>query len=105
MNRYVTYRDTNEENELLYFILQRDFPHYQCSISETPQKVFLDAFPLSSYNLWLVFAGCLRGMVIPSFNNVDKEILEVMGDMAIWFYENRILGNEKKYKKWKLSSN
>lgn len=102
MMPYITYRDKNDKNELLYFILQRDFPHYQCAVSEQPIKVFVEPMPISDYNLFLVFAGVLRGMFVPSYNNVDKEISDLMFNMAEWFYSNRILIEPKKYKKWKI---
>lgn len=102
MNPFITYRDVNEKGELLYFILQKEFPHYQTVLSEQPIKVFVNAIPISAHRLWLVFSGVLRGQMIPSYQDVDKEIIGVMQNMADWFYENRILGNDKKYKKWKI---
>lgn len=102
MMPYITYRETNEEGQTLYFILQKDFPHYQCVVSEIPNKVFVDSIAVTDYNLYLVFGGVLRGFMIPSYADVEKQISEVMASMALWFFENRILVNPKKYKKWKL---
>lgn len=99
---YITYRDTNESGELLYFILQKDFPHYLTILSDTPRKTFVQAIPITNYSLYLVFAGVLRGMMIPSYNNVGEEISSVMQSMASWFFDNRILVDPKKYKKWKI---
>lgn len=99
---YISYRDTNESGELLYFIVQKEFPHFQVIVSDTPKKVFVECVPVSGYNLYLVFGGVLRGFMIPSYKNVDEEIKEVMINMSNWFVENRILPNEKKYKKWKI---
>ncbi len=102
MNKFITYRDINENGETLYFILQKDFPHFQTVVSEVPTTVFVAAMPVTDYNLYLNFAGVLRGFMIPSYQNVDKEISGIMQEMMEWFYDNRILVNEKKYKKWKL---
>lgn len=101
---YITYREVNDKRELLYFILQKDFPHYQCKISDVPRLYFVEPVPVIDYNLYLCFSGTLRGNSIPGYNNVDKEINEVMVDMANWFYENRILIEPKKYKKWKIGT-
>lgn len=99
---YLTYRENNDEGELLYFIVQKEFPNYQCVISDVPKRVFVEPMPLSGYNLFLIFSGVLRGFMLPSYKNVDDEIKSVMFNMANWFFENRILLNEKKYKKWKI---
>lgn len=98
---YITYRELIND-ELGYFICQKEYPHYVCRIADIPKNVFVEAVPVTDHNLFLVFNGVFRGMVIPSYNNVDKEISNVMLDMAAWFYTNRILVEPKKYKKWKI---
>lgn len=101
MSGYITYRDKNEEGELLYFILQKEFPHFTCYVSEIPVVSFVQPIPVTSYRLWVVFQGTLRGF-IPSYVNVVEEIKAVMLDMSTWFFENRILMDVKKYRKWKI---
>lgn len=103
MNPYITYREENDKGELVYFILQKEFPHYKVIVSEIPINVLVSAMPITDYKLFLIFNGTLRGNLIPSYQNVDKEISNVMMSMANWFYENRILIEPKKYKKWKLN--
>lgn len=102
MSKYITYRETNEEGQTLYFILQKEFPNYQCVVTEIPNKILVNSIPITDYNLYLTFAGVIRGFMIPSYSDVEKQITDVMNDMMNWFYENRILVNPKKYKKWKL---
>src|ERR1035437_9594710 len=101
-NLYITFRETNEEGETLYFILQKEFPHYQTVVSEVPKKVFVECVPVTDYNLYITFAGVISGFMIPSYHDVEKEISSVMASMALWFYSERILVNPKKYKKWKI---
>lgn len=98
---YITYREDFEDKPM-YFIVQKEYPHYLAEISEIPKTKIVGSAPIGSYNLWVAFIGCLRGNVIPSYLNVDKEIADVLFDMAEWYFINRILGNEKKYKKWKM---
>ena len=99
---YLTFVESDEVWLLRYFILQKDFPHFMMVISEQPiKKIFLPV-PINGYKLWVVFHGCLRGNVIPSYHDVDEELRVIMSDMADWYLNNRILTNEKKYKKWKL---
>ena len=103
--KYITYRELNKEGEHEYYILQKDFPHFCGLISTSPKEVFVPPSVVSGYNLWIVFNGCLRGFVMPSYNGIDNEIMSILEDMAVWFYENRIVINEKKFKKFKLNSN
>lgn len=104
MNPYITFRDRDKNGELKYYILQREFPHYLCVISGMPEKLFVAASAVAGYNLYIVFSGSLRGGLIPSYKNVDKEIMLVMEDMALWYYANRILMEEKKFKKFKIKN-
>jgi hypothetical protein len=101
MNQFITFRE-EINNETGYFILQRDFPHYLCRIAEQPIVNFIQPIPITNYNLWLIFNATLRGNYIPSYKDIGAEIISVMNSMATWFFENRILPNEKKYKKWKI---
>ncbi len=102
MNKFVTFRDSNESGELHYYILQRDFPHYIARISTESTQGSLLRVTIPQYNMWLVFAGTLRGAVIPSYKDVMDEIKTVVLDMADWYLQNRISPNPKKYKKWHL---
>lgn len=101
MQPYITFRE-ELGNELGYFILQREFPHFLCYIAERPIVNFVQPMPVSAYNLWIIFNGTLRGNMIPSYKDIGKEIESVMSEMASFYYEHRILTNEKKYRKWKI---
>jgi len=97
MAEFITYREDDQ-----YFILQKEFPHFVAKVSDQPIVNFIQPLPISNYNLWLIFHATLRGNMIPSYKDIHKEIVSVMNAMAIFFYEQRILQNEKKYKKWKI---
>lgn len=101
MSDFITYRELVGD-EMGYFICQKEHPHYLCRISERPIVNFIEPVPVTSYNLFIVFFGCLRGEVIPVYNDIDKEVAEVMFNMGLWFYSERILIEPKKYKKWKI---
>ncbi len=103
MNNYITYRDTDNEDNLQYYVLQKDYPHIVAMISDIPIINFVQPVPVSGYNLWLIFSGTLRGNFLPGYNSIFEEVKVVVTDMALWFYENRVLSNEKKYKKWKVN--
>lgn len=98
---YITYREPDADGNMLYFILQKDFPHFLCEVSERPIVNFFQPVPINEYNLYIIFNATLRGNVIPSYQQIGEEIKAVMHDMATWFYNERIIPNEKKYKKWK----
>ena len=66
------------------------------------KKVFVEPTAISGHNLYLVFHGTLRGMQIPSYGDIDKEIVNVMSAMAAWYYENRIVKEPKRYKKYRI---
>ena len=104
MTPYITYRDIDERGELQYYILQRDFPHFIGVISPIPKMEFIPAIAISNYNLWVVFNWTLRGRMIPSYKEIEKEIVQQMSNMAEWYYENRILIEPKKYKKFKIET-
>ena len=104
MQRYVTFRDTDNEGELQYYILQRDFPHIVAKITTYPVENKLSYTQITGYYLWITLTGTLRGDFIPNYVNILEEIKFVIEDMSIWYYENRIIPNEKKYKKFKYDS-
>jgi hypothetical protein len=98
---FFTCREEDENGKLQYYILQKAFPHYVGLLSEIPIK-FKISTPITAHNLWVVFDGSIRGNFIPSYRGVEDEIAMVINDMSLWFYENRILKEPKKYKKWHL---
>lgn len=91
-----------QDEKLQYFILQKAHPHFKGIITDVPLDKIVPSIPVSGYNLYINFDGCLRGNVIPSYKGIEGEIASVLNDMSIWFYEQRILFNPKKYKKWKV---
>ena len=101
MSPFITYRDTNDNGELNYYILQREFPNYIGLISVYREKVLVDAIDIIGYNLWIVFNGTIKGSMIPSYKNVHEEIKDVLKEMSEWYYINRVIPQEKKYKKFK----
>ncbi len=53
MSEFITYREKNLEGELMYFILQKEFPHFNCFIADRPVVNFMQPMPIDSYNLWI----------------------------------------------------
>lgn len=104
--KYLTFREPNEKGNLLYYVLQKAFPHFQAVLSVNPSDKGLAVSPIAGYHLYVVIHGTLRGKnVIPVYNHVEGEMQSVANEMALWYLENRILVDEKKYKKWKIISN
>lgn len=104
MNPYITYRDTDDNGELQYYILQRTFPHYIGLITSVPVINSWQA-TIAGYNLYVMFNGTIRGNIIPNYKDVSDEIQQIMDSMATWYYHNRILKEPNKYKKFKVKSN
>lgn len=102
MQNYITYRENDEDGRLCYFILQKAFPHFVGLLSTGKLENSLASMPIAGYNLWINFNGTLRGNTIPSYKNILDEIQSFISDMAIWFYNNRILIEPKKYEKFKI---
>jgi hypothetical protein len=99
---YITYRDKDEEGNLKYYILQRDFPHYLGVIVTIPMEGAISNEAIPGYNMWVSFAGVLRGNYIPDYRNTMDEINSVFSNMAAWFWAERIQENPKKYEKFKI---
>lgn len=99
---YITFREG--DNGLQYYILQKEFPHYLCLITDYRLNSAIPPHKIVGYNLWVNFNGTIRGMVVPGYFDVQKDILFVMNDMADWFYANRIVPQDKKFKKFKNDS-
>ena len=102
--KYITFREPDEEGNVGYYILQKDHPHFVGKIELSPKKNLVQPSPLAGYNMWVSFGGCLRGNVVPSYNKISETIVAVLDDMAIWYLDNRIKNNEKKYSKFKINA-
>lgn len=73
-------------------------------ISEYPIDKTLCCQSIAGYNLYLVFAGTLRGNMLPSYKDINAEVRIVFEMMALWFYNERILPDKKRYQKFKIKS-
>lgn len=102
MSPFVTFRDTDSGGVMQYYILQRAYPHYVAKITYYPTGGSICEVPVTGHNLFVSFSGCLRGNYVPAYPKVEEEINAVFHAMALWFYENRILADEKRYKKWQI---
>lgn len=101
MQPYITYREANDNGELIYYVLQKEFPHYLAFISTKVEKALAQA-TIAGYNMQIVFCGVIHGQFIPSYRGVVGQIQMVMEDMSNWFLDNRINVEPKKYLKFKL---
>ena len=104
MNPYVTFRDTDSQGELRYYVLQRQYPNFVGVIMERPNPDSLACVPISGHNLWVHFAGTIQGMYIPLSLNMRQEIETAFMDMASWYSVNRVFANPGKYKKFKINT-
>jgi len=100
--KYLTYRENDSEGRLCYYILQKEFPHYKGIISLGVLGGVLYSAPVPDYNMYVNFAGTLRGNFVPSYKDVMNEIEVIFNDMANWFLNNRVLAEPKKYLKYKI---
>jgi hypothetical protein len=98
---YITYREDAEEQPR-YYILQKAEPNVIGSLSTIPKSEIVGAIPVTAHNLWVVFAGTLRGNMIPARKGIKEEIESILASMSAWYYENRILKEPKKYIKFKI---
>lgn len=90
--------------ELCYFIAQKTDPQVVGIITHTPVAgKIVPSQPIAGYSLYVTLHGTIRGNFLPVWNNIDKELSAVLLDMASWYLVNRIIPQEKKYKKWKLN--
>ena len=101
MNPYITFREL-QDGKLEYFLLQKDYPHFLGRIVAAPIAKALVNEPVAGYNLWVTFSGTLRGNFIPAQNNITDEIQLVFERMALWFASERIMGNGKRFDKFKI---
>jgi hypothetical protein len=98
---YITYRE-EDSGELQFFVLQKAHPHYLGKVTASPKQGLIPSVPMAGYSLYIEFCGTLRGRMIPSYKDVVDEINAEMGNMATWYYQNRITADEKRYKKFKI---
>lgn len=102
LHNYITYREEDSDGVLRYYILQKQFPHYVGVILEAPKQGTWQS-PIAGYNLWVCYAGTIRGNMIPSYKNVSQETQSVYDDMAQWYLANRIIKQPERYKKFKIN--
>lgn len=100
MSPFITFKDLGKDDILQLYILQRDFPHYCGTVCYFPIADSICCVPVAGHNLWVAFAGTIRGNFIPSYNDALQQIIPIFEQMASWFYINRILADPKRYKKW-----
>jgi hypothetical protein len=103
MQPYITFVETNDKGELIYYILQKSFPNYLAYISTTRVEKALAQATVAGYNMQVVFCGTIQGAFIPSYRGVVEQIQLALEDMANWFLSNRINLESKKYLKFKLN--
>lgn len=101
MSPFITYREKDEAGNLQYYILQKDFPHIIGVVANRPAEGNWYS-PIAGYYLYVVFNYTLRGKMIPSYKNISEEISSVLDKMATWYLAERILFDEKRYKKFKI---
>jgi len=103
MSEFITYRDKDRNGNLQYYVCSREYPHFVGRIGFTPDKLVVDAVPISGYNLFVIFGGTLSGMRIPALDKVDEQITSMLLKMSSWYFQNRIINDEKRYKKFKIN--
>lgn len=102
MQPFITFRDTDKDGKLQYYILQRDFPYYIGQIVTYPVEGAIICLPISKYSLWISFAGNIQGNLIHATSDFYNEIQPIFLNMTEWYLVNRILIDVKKFSKWKL---
>ncbi len=98
---FISYRE-EDEGELKYYIVQKDFPHNVGVICTQPNLDALAQGTVSGYNLWIVSNGVLRGNFIAVYPSYKEDLQLTMDSMANWFYSERILKDEKRYERFKV---
>ena len=101
---FITYVET-ENGEKKYYILQKAFPHNVAIVCYQPNPNPIAQSTIAGYNLWLVWQSTLRGRFIAAYPDYEKDLQGCMDSMALWFYEHRILIDEKRYAKFKIKNN
>lgn len=101
---FLTYREPDSSARLCFYILQKAYPHYSGLIVTNPVEGAIVNAPISGYRLWITWNGTIRGNFLPATKDALREIEEVFFSMATFFYEQRVLKEQKKYKSFKLDS-
>jgi hypothetical protein len=104
MMPFITFRDKDAKGDLQYYILQRAFPNFVGRITRTPVDGALINQPISGYDLYVTFAGTIQGNIVPDYRNIQQEIQNVYIKMAAWFWTERIIMDDKKFKKFKIKT-
>lgn len=102
-NRFITYRDTDENGNLQYYVVQKDFPHIQALITAYDKNYIFPSIPISGYSLYVSFDGTLSGKRVPAYREIQHDIVSVMNEMSEWYLNNRILPDKGRYKKFKIN--
>ena len=102
MQPFITFREEDRNGKLQLYILQREFPHFVGMLTDRLINGRLQV-PVTGHNLWIAFDGTLMGAFVPSYQRVYEEMAAAIGNMATWFYANRIEKDLKKYKKYKIN--
>lgn len=101
---FITYREPDEVGRLCFYILQKAHPHYVGLLVTSPRQGALLNIPVPGHNLWLTYAGCLIGNVVPGYIGFEAEVNSIFVGMAEWYYLNRIKTDPKKYDKFKIKN-
>src|ERR1700677_1075570 len=102
MSPFITFKEEDKFGVLQYYILQRAYPHYLGVVAYYPTGEAICQVPVTAHHLYVTFAGVLRGNYIPAHQGVEIEIEPVFHAMALWFYDQRIMKDPKRYKKWQV---
>ena len=100
MSPYITFKDFDSNGELQYYILQREYPHYCGVVAYLPIADSICQIPVTAHHLYITFAGTIRGNFALAHPQMEKEIYFIFHSMMLWFYQNRIVKDPKRYKKW-----
>ena len=99
---FITFREPDKDGSMQYFILQKEFPHFLARLVYAPVTGSLSCQPISDYKLWVSCEGSIRGRMIPNYVNIKEEMDTIIYMMTNWFYAERIMMDEKRFKKFKL---
>lgn len=99
---FITYREPDLLGNAQYYILQKAHPNIIGILVTMPKPEAIVNQPIAAYRLWVSFHGTLRENMIPAQSDIYNEIESVVSNMADWFYQERILKDNKRFKKWKL---
>lgn len=103
MEPYITFRDTDKNGELQYYVLQGVFPHFVGIVLNHPKEGAIAEASVLNYHIYISFGGTIQGNYILSKKDINKELQQTMQSMADWFYKSRILVEPKRFKKWAIA--